>query len=117
MTDSISYDSRRASPRVACRWRVRCVTEQKKVFETKVINISLGGLLVITPVSFAKGDRLYLEVHGFSQGQSHIVKVVGETVYFSIATNNQAQLGLQYVSDLSLADHKFIQQYVKLVLG
>lgn len=108
--------SRRAVPRVRCRWQVKCVTENKKTFDTKTINISEGGVQIFTPVPFKKGDRLYMEISGYLGGQSHLIKVVGEGVYVSLSSTEGMQLGLKFVSQLKVEDLKFIRTYVKSML-
>ena len=110
-------DSRRASPRVKCGWNVKCVTEQKKVFTARALDVSQGGIQVTSPVAFKKGDRLYLEIAGYMSGKNHVIKVVGLVVYISVSTTNEIQIGLKYISNLALQDSKFLQQYVKAMLG
>lgn len=113
----IEQDSRRASPRVKCRWAVRCVTEDKKTFDTRAVNISQGGISVITPVPFKNGDRLYLEIAGYMNATQHLIKVVGSVAYFSVSSGDGMQIGLQFISALNITDSKFLQQFVKNSLG
>ena len=115
MTDD--QNSRRSSPRVKCRWQVKCVTEQKKMFMTNSINISQGGVLIVTPVPFKTGDRLYVEIAGIISGRTHLIKAVGKVAYFSVSSDNLMQIGLEFISHLGIDDLKFIQTYVKVMLN
>jgi|GEM_PF-1255448 len=110
-------DTRRSSPRVKCRWQVKCVTEQKKTFTTNAVNVSQGGIQIVTPVVFKHDDRLYMEIQSYVSGQSHIIKVVGLAVYFSVSTNNETHLGLKFISSLTMEDSKTLQRYAKVMLG
>ena len=110
-------EKRRATPRVNCRWNVKCVTEQKKAFNTKAINISQGGVQVIAPVAFKKGDRLYMEITGYLAGANHVIKVVGVVVYVSLSSSDDMQLGLKFVSNLAIQDSKFLQAFVKSMVS
>lgn len=110
-------ESRRASPRVKCRWSVLCVTEQKKTFNSRAINISQGGIQVASPTAFKMGERLYMEIKGYLSAETHVIKAVGLVVYVSLASGDDMQLGLKFVSSLTIQDSKFIQQYVKTMMG
>ena len=110
-------DKRRVSPRVKCRWQVVCVTEQKKSFTTRAMNMSQGGVQIVAPVAFKKGDRLYMEIAGYMNGINHTIKVVGLVVYTAVSAGDEMQLGLKFVSNLPIPDSKFLQQYIKQMLG
>ena len=87
------------------------------MFMTNAINISQGGVLIVTPVPFKTGDRLYVEIAGFISGKNHVIKAVGQVAYFSVSSDNLMQIGLEFVSHLGIEDVKFIQNYVKAMLN
>jgi hypothetical protein len=94
-----------------------CVTEQKKTFNTRVMNISQGGVQLSAPILFQKGDRLYMEIGGYMNGINQNIKVVGLVVYTAVSADRDMLLGLQFVSNLSIPDSKFLQQYIRTMLG
>ena len=110
-------EPRRAAPRARCKWPVKCVTEQKKTFEAKAINISQGGIQLASNFAIKKGSQLYLEISGFVQGVNKVIKVVGKVAYTGVSATDGMQLGLQFTSKLSVDDNKFILAYVKSILN
>ena len=113
MSEEEGGDKRRASPRVKCRWSMMCVTEQKKTFNAKCVNISQGGIMFTSPVSLNKGGQLYLEIAGYFSGAHHTIKVVGKIACVGISSGNEIQIGLQFTSKLSLECNKFLTGYIR----
>jgi len=110
-------DSRRAAPRVKCRWPIKCVTEDKKTFAARAVNISQGGIQISVPIRFDKGKSIYMEITGYVNGQRHTTKVVGNIVYVGISPHNDFQLGLKFTSQLPPVDIKFISSYIRTMMS
>ncbi|MES2662130.1 MAG: PilZ domain-containing protein [Pseudomonadota bacterium] len=108
-------EAARRYPRARCNWRARCVTEAKKQFASRTVNISLGGVAVTSPIEFPKEVMLYFEVQAIFGGRTCQIKGVGKVVHTRIQSGTgQYVIGLEYLTDLPVEATRFIDLYVKV---
>ncbi|MBV1882390.1 MAG: PilZ domain-containing protein [Pseudomonadales bacterium] len=103
--------SRRKDPRASCSWKVRVVNAQKKQFKGKVVNVSLGGVMLETDSAFSIGENLYMEIQATHQNKNQVIVVVGEVTYAALGKGGHHQIGLKFATDTSKF-RNFLREYV-----
>lgn len=100
----------RRYPRVKCSFDGEMTTTQNTVHAIKVVNISLGGVALKSPITLPKGQRTLLSFKAVDHEAAMTIKVITE-VAFVLFKNGYYELGMKYHSDIARYE-AFIRHYV-----